>query len=80
MTDRLCMGYINSLPQPFVVRFYGSHDWWEVHDIDVETGLMRFNVCGLLDVKHFAEVAQIKSVDGDEHDPESYWLDMEDTQ
>jgi hypothetical protein len=28
MSDVLRMDYINSLPQPFLVRFCGDKDWW----------------------------------------------------
>lgn len=73
MSDLLRMDYINSLPQPFMVRFCGDKGWWLVEDIDVKTGLMRIDVYGKLDVKHFREVAQIKSLDGPEHNPDDWY-------
>lgn len=49
MIDVLRMDHINSLPQPFLVRFCGDKDWWwPVHDFEVGTGLMRIDVCGKL--------------------------------
>ena len=73
MSDLLRMNYINSLPQPFIVRLCGDKAWWPVEDIDVETGLMRVDVHGKLEVRRFGEVAEIKSVDGPEHDPEDWY-------
>lgn len=58
MTDLLDKNYIDSLPQPFFV------DSWPVHDIDVQTGLFRINVCGLLDVRHIGEVIIIIDAHG----------------
>ena len=40
MVDILRMDYINSLPQPFIARFYGGSEW-PVYDIEVQTGLLR---------------------------------------
>ena len=77
MTDALKMDYINSLPEPFMVRFCGDSWWWPVHDFEVSTALMRIDVCGLLEVRSFGEVAEIKSLDGDGYDPESFWSDYE---
>jgi len=72
------MDHINSLPQPFLVRFCGDKDWWwPVYDIDVETGLMRIDVCGLLDVKHFGEVAEIQDCNSVIHDPETFYSDWQ---
>lgn len=74
MSDVLRMDYINSLPQPFLVRFCGDKDWWwPVNDFEVQTGLMRIDVCGLLEVKHFAEVAEIRDGDGQPHDPDTFY-------
>ena len=71
--DKLNMKHINSLPQPFIVRFCGG-DEWPVHDIDVETGLMRINVCGKLQVKHIGEANFFRDMDGTEHDADSFYL------
>lgn len=77
MGDVLRMEHINSLPQPFTVRFYGDKDWWwPVNDFEVGTGLMRIDVCGKLQVKHFGEVAEIRDGDSQPHDPESFYADF----
>lgn len=75
MTDVLRMDHINSLPQPFLVRFCGDKWWWPVNDFEVGTGLMRIDVCGLLQVKSFGEVMEIRDGDGTPHDPDSFYLD-----
>lgn len=77
MADLLRMEYINSLPQPFFVRLCGSQDRWPVYDIDVETGLMRIDVCGKLDVKHIGEVADVFDCDGGQHDPDTFYFERE---
>ena len=43
--DKLKFDYINSLPQPFMGVFIGG-DEWPIEDIDVQTGLLRIDVCG----------------------------------
>lgn len=73
MSDLLRMDHINSLPQPFLVRFWGDDEFWPVHDFEVETGMMRIDVCGLLEVKHFGDVAQVRDGDGKDHDPDTFY-------
>lgn len=73
MSDVLRMDYINSLPQPFLARFCGDKSWWPVHDFEVQTGVMRIDVCGLLQVKSFCEVMEIRDGDHQTHDPDSFY-------
>jgi len=73
MTDKLRMDYINSLPQPFLVRLCGDTIWWPVYDLEVETALMRIDVVGKLQAMSFAEVMEIKDGDHQPHDPETFW-------
>lgn len=74
MSDRLRMDYINSLPQPFMVRFYGTKDWWwPVYDIEVQTATLRIDVCGKLQVCDFSDVAEIKDEAGEKHNPDDWW-------
>ncbi len=72
--DRLRLDYINSLPQPFIARFIGG-DEWPVHDIDVETGLLRIDVVGLLEVKRIGDVRFFRDAVGKEHDSETFYSD-----
>ena len=61
MTDLLRLDFINSLPQPLWVRQWGRETFdCPLYDICVETGLMRIDVCGLLDRLHIRDVAQFK--------------------
>ncbi|MEW8120052.1 MAG: hypothetical protein AB2792_23070 [Candidatus Thiodiazotropha sp.] len=76
MSDRLRMDYINSLPQPFLVNLIGG--WtFELHDIDVETGLMRINVMGKLDVLHVSDARNFVDADGNDHDPDTFYTDYQ---
>lgn len=75
MSDKLRMDYINSLPQPFLARFCGDKSKWQVHDICVETGLIRIDVCGKLDIKHMGEVMEIWDCDGASHDPDDWYAE-----
>ncbi len=75
MSDLLRMEYINALPQPFIVRFCGDDQWWPVNDFEVGTGMMRIDVCGLLEVKHFSEVMEVKDGDSVTHDPDTFYSD-----
>lgn len=73
MADLLRMDHINSLPQPFLVRFCGDNCWWPVCDFEVETGLMRIDVCGKLQVMQFGDVMEIMDGDHQLHEPESFY-------
>lgn len=74
MADKLNMQALNALPQPLIARFCGG-DEWPVHDIDVETGLMRIDVCGRLQVKEFCDVTVLCDADCYDHDPDDFYLD-----
>lgn len=76
MSDLLNMERINSLPQPFLVRLWGDKEFsWPLNCVDVETGLLDFDVCGLLQKSHIREVAQFKDAGGNIHDSETFYLD-----
>ena len=74
MADKLDIGALNSLPQPFLARFVGG-DVWPIYDICVETGLTRIDVCGKLDIKDFCEITHLTDCDGQTHETEQFWLD-----
>ena len=78
--DLLDMAYINSLPQPFLAQKWGSKgdDWlWPVHDIEVQTGLVRIDVCGKLDVLHMGDIKRFKDDKGKWHDADDFYSDAE---
>lgn len=76
MADLLRMDHINSLPQPFIAKLYGGSEW-PVHDIDVETGLLRIDVCGKLDVKHIGDVRSFMDANFVEHDADDFYVEDE---
>lgn len=67
--DLLDMAYINSLPLPL---WDGD---WPVYDIDVETGLYRIDVCGLLEVRHIDRCMTMKDATGKKHYTCDFFLD-----
>lgn len=67
--DRLDMAYINSLPLPL---WDGD---WPVYDIEVETGLYRIDVCGLLEVRHIDRCFTMNDASGKRHYVGDFELD-----
>ena len=55
----------------------GGGDWW-IETLDVQTGCMRLDVCGQIDLSHFGEVMELIDIDGGKHDPDDFWIDGED--
>ena len=76
MTDILDRDRINSLPQPFTAHFYGGSAW-PLIDIDVQTGLLRIDVVGRIDIKHISDVDTFIDADGESHDADSFYADFE---
>ena len=52
--DLLRMDFINSLQQPIMCTELDGTQW-PLYDLDVETGLMRIDVCGKLQVTEVSE-------------------------
>jgi len=76
MADLLKFDFINSLPQPFMIRQFGEKDFmWELIDVDVESGLLRFWVCGKVQIGHIDDVAEFRDMDGGVHDSESFYVE-----
>jgi hypothetical protein len=46
-------------------------------DFEVETGMMRIDVCGKLQAMHFGEVMEIRDGDHQAHDPETFYTDFD---
>lgn len=72
--DTLDMAKLNSLPSPITARLCGGSEWW-IETLDVQTGCMRLDVCGQIDLSHFSEVIVLIDFDGNEHEPDDFWLD-----
>lgn len=68
MVDLLDMEKLNALPQPLWVN------GWPVYDIDVETGLYRIDVCGMLDIDHWGGVITFKDALGNSHDADDFYV------
>jgi hypothetical protein len=77
MADKLRMDYINSLAQPFLAHLFGDgYKYpWPIVDIDVQTGLIRIDVCGKLQVIYFADISKIIDCDGNDHNPDTFYSD-----
>ena len=39
---------------------WGKEFWWPIHDIELDCGLIRIDVCGLLEILDLGDVAKIK--------------------
>lgn len=69
--DLLDMEYINGLPQPL----------WDgdfpVFDIDVQTGLYRIDVCGMLDVRHIGGCISMMDANGKKHYVGDFYTNQE---
>lgn len=76
MSDLLRMDYINSLPQPFIATIIGNGGDWPVDDIEVQTGLVRIDVVGLLEVKCISDVDYFTDENGIKHDSETFYSDF----
>lgn len=75
MSDLLRMDFINSLPHPLFAKLHGSE--WPVYDICVETGLMRIDACGMLDVLHIGDAFSFKDANGIEYDVDMFYSDYQ---
>ena len=72
--DVLDMGYINSLPAPFIGRMLGGWEW-PIHDFEVETGLLRVDVCGMLQAMSIGEFTSFRDDAGRVHSVEGFYSD-----
>lgn len=74
--DKLRMDYINTLPQPLVAVMYGG-DSWPIEDIEVQTGLVRCDIVGKLQVYDIGDVKCFIDANGVQHEPESFYTEQE---
>lgn len=70
--DRLNMEKINSLGQIYVRL---SMSWWPVESIDVQTGLFRIDVCGMLECHDWVDAFEFRDESGNVYDPEQFELE-----
>lgn len=64
--------HINSLPHPLMVSVH-PNEFWQLIDIDVETGCLRFDVCGKTQVSHIGSAFCFMDADGNIHEPDSFY-------
>ena len=72
--DVLDMAYINSLPQPFIGRTLNGGNW-PINDFEVASGMIRIDVCGLLEVKTISDFTSFRDGDGVEHPAIGFYSD-----
>ncbi|MBL4766517.1 MAG: hypothetical protein JKY94_02180 [Rhodobacteraceae bacterium] len=72
--DVLNMAKFNALPSPVTARLFNGAEWW-IETLDVQTGFMRLDVCGQIDLSCFSEVKMLIDIDGGEHEPDEFWMD-----
>lgn len=76
MSDLLKIEFINSLPQPLWIKQWGDKEFmWPVQDICVETGIIRIDVCGMLDRLHIGDVYEFKDADGEVYNADEFYLE-----
>lgn len=71
--DLLDMDLINSLPYPLFANLSGT--WWPIYDICVQTGLIRLDVCGLLEVTSIGSLQKIRDGSGKEHFTDDFYIE-----
>ena len=75
MSDLLNGEYINGLPQPFIAHMHNGSSW-PVYDMEVQTGLLRIDVCGKLDLLDIADVNFFRDEIGTDHSAETFYLEQ----
>lgn len=74
MSRLLNMEKINALPQPIWISKHRD-EWWPLDHVCVETGLLKYDVCGLLDKGHFGELVAVRDGDGVLYSPDEFYLE-----
>lgn len=72
--DKLDIVKFNALRGPVTARMCGGGEWW-IETLDVQTGAMRLDVCGQIDLSHFIEVIELVDINGVTYDPDDFWVD-----
>ena len=72
--DLIDMAKFNALPSPVTARLCGGGEYW-IETLCVQTGCMRLDVSGQIDLSHFAEVMVLIDIDGEEYEPDDFWFD-----
>lgn len=75
--DLLLMDKINALPHPLMIRGFSHDYWWPVIDIEVQTGLYRIDVCGMVECRQMSSCGQIMDGSGKVHYVDEFYVDYE---
>lgn len=62
----------NSLPSPVTAKMIGGGEWW-IESLCVETGFLRLDVCGQIDLGEFCMVSELVGSDGATHNPDDFY-------
>lgn len=74
MADLLKADFIDSLPQPLIAHLWGGGRW-PVYDISTETGLVRIDVVGMLEIIHIGDIKCIKDDAGVMHEVDDFYVE-----
>lgn len=67
----------NNLPSPVTAVYWGSKTGWWIETLCVQTGLMRVDVCGMLERCHFSDVKELIDINGNKHNPDDFYIDTQ---
>ena len=54
---------------------YGDPSGYWIDTLCVQTGCMRLDVSGQIDLSHFDNVKKLVDMDGVEYDPDDFWVE-----
>lgn len=72
MTDTLNEAKLQGIGSGYLVD-----EHYPIVDIDIETGLYRIDVHGMLEVRHWSTLITLKTVDGETLDPDDFYNEEE---
>ena len=72
--DLINMEKFNALPGLVIARLF-SGDEWCIESLCVQSSVMRLDVCGQIDISAFSLVAVLIDGDGNEHNPDDFWIE-----
>ena len=72
--DVIRIDEFDKLPAPVTARLLDGGEYW-IESICVETGLMRLDICGLIQIEDFVMVETLIDANDVEHDAEEFLND-----
>lgn len=77
MSDLLKIDSFNNLQHPLFCRFGADKHDSLIETVCVQTGLMRIDVYGQIDLRQIGEVIEIVDGDGNRYDVDDFYIDSE---